>query len=78
MGVSNMKSLILCLALISLVVVNQVEVVESKRIGPRVLDPCERVGNKAPGCGHHKNAPPRQANKYQRGCSHIHRCRSLL
>ncbi|KAK3210689.1 hypothetical protein Dsin_015395 [Dipteronia sinensis] len=76
MGVSNMKSLILCLTLICLVVTNQVQLGESKRIDPTVLDPCKRSGGKAPGCGHpDKNAPPQQANVYQRGCSIHHRCR---
>ncbi|KAL5755594.1 hypothetical protein ACOSP7_020007 [Xanthoceras sorbifolium] len=71
-----MKSWILCLALISLVVANQVQVLGASRsIDPGVFDPCKISGGSAPGCGYDKNAPPQAANEYNRGCSSIHRCR---
>ncbi|TXG49933.1 hypothetical protein EZV62_025808 [Acer yangbiense] len=74
MSVSNMKSWILCLALVSLVVANQVQVGVARIVA--VLDPCKLSGNTAPGCGggQNKQAPPQQANEYNRGCSSIHRC----
>ncbi|KAI9174757.1 hypothetical protein LWI28_022342 [Acer negundo] len=68
---SNMKSWILCLALVSLVVTNQVQVGAARSIDPAVLDPCKLSGGSAPGCGGGQN---KQANKYSRGCSSIHRC----
>ncbi|KAK0591608.1 hypothetical protein LWI29_004804 [Acer saccharum] len=78
MSASNMKSWILCLALVSLVVANQVQVGAARIVA--VLDPCKLSGNTAPGCGGGKNkqAPPQKANEYNRGCSSIHRCRRGL
>ncbi|TXG48097.1 hypothetical protein EZV62_027391 [Acer yangbiense] len=68
MSLSNMKSWILCSALVSLVVANQVQVGVARIIA--VLDPCILYGNSAPGCSvQNKHAPPRQANEYSRGCS---------
>ncbi|KAK0592501.1 hypothetical protein LWI29_020394 [Acer saccharum] len=58
MSVSNIKSWILCLALVSLLVANQVQVGAARIVA--VLDPCKLSGNTAPGCGGGKNkqAPP--------------------
>ncbi|KAI9169675.1 hypothetical protein LWI28_015916 [Acer negundo] len=67
-----MKSWILCLALVSLVVANQVQVGAARSIDLAVLDPCKLSGGSAPGCGGGQN---KQANEYSRGCSSIHRCR---
>ena len=76
MSLSNMKSWILCLALVSLVVANQVQVGAARSIDPAALDPCKLSGNSAPGCGvQNKQAPPQQANEYNRGCSSVTRCR---
>ena len=72
---SNMKSWILCLALVSLVVANQVQVGAARA----VLDPCKLSGGSAPRCGgggQNRQAPPQQANEYSHGCSSIHQyCR---
>ncbi|TXG48101.1 hypothetical protein EZV62_027395 [Acer yangbiense] len=69
MSLSNMKSWILCLALVSLVVANQVQVGAARIIA--ILDPCKLSGNSAPGCGggQNKQAPPQQANEYDRGAA---------
>ncbi|KAL5773561.1 hypothetical protein ACOSQ2_013485 [Xanthoceras sorbifolium] len=75
MGKLKAWIIFLCLALISMAFVNQVQVGAVKYIDPRVLDPCKRSGASTPGCGHNKNTPPQQANEYNRGCSAIHRCR---
>ncbi|TXG48096.1 hypothetical protein EZV62_027390 [Acer yangbiense] len=74
MSLSNMKSWILCLALVSLVMANQVQVGAARIIA--TVDPCKLSGNLALGCGvQNKHAPPQQANEYSRGCSSVSRCR---
>ncbi|XVF32118.1 hypothetical protein REPUB_Repub17cG0054400 [Reevesia pubescens] len=72
----NMKALLLWFALISMVVVKQVDAAGGKYIHPGVLDPCKRPGGPYPGCHPNINSPPQQANQYQRGCSKYYRCRS--
>ncbi|KDP45878.1 hypothetical protein JCGZ_15322 [Jatropha curcas] len=73
MALPNMKSFMLCLALISLAMLNQID---AKHINPAVLDPCLRSGNKLPGCHANKGKPREEANKYNRGCLNINRCRN--
>ncbi|KAF5727368.1 hypothetical protein HS088_TW22G01061 [Tripterygium wilfordii] len=48
----------------------------TKYIHPGVLDPCQRSGPKPPFCQRHRSGPPSEANKYHRGCSAAHRCRT--
>lgn len=64
----------LCLVLVIVVAaVQQAQAV--RRLDPGVLDQCKRPGGPHRGCHPDPKAPPSPANKYNRGCSKIHRCR---
>ncbi|KAK8576908.1 hypothetical protein V6N13_121907 [Hibiscus sabdariffa] len=78
MGLSNMKALLVCLTLISMVLiqVNAVAAGATRYIHPAVLDHCKRPGGPHPGCHPDPKGPLKQANRYNRGCSRHHRCRS--
>ena len=73
MGFSNIKAWLICFALITMAVVNQVDAVQT--INAAVFDPCKRPGGPHPGCHPDINSAPVQVNVYQRGCSRFHRCR---
>ncbi|KAI9198531.1 hypothetical protein LWI28_017488 [Acer negundo] len=76
MSLSKMKSWIWCLALVILVVANQVQVGAARNIDPAVPDPCKLSGNSAPGCSvQNMQASLQQDNEYSRGCSSINHCR---
>ena len=65
-----MKSIIFCLLLVSMVVMNNVGVEARKKfIGIGVLDPCSRPGGWHPGCPIHKGKAtlPKPARPYTRG-----------
>ncbi|XP_062019586.1 protein RALF-like 10 [Rosa rugosa] len=77
MGLSNMKSLILCVLIIHMVALNHGVTANNKFIDPGVLDPCQRPGGPHPGCHpNNNNGEPKPANPYSRGCSKVTRCRS--
>ncbi|KAG4114970.1 hypothetical protein ERO13_D12G077402v2 [Gossypium hirsutum] len=71
-----MKTLVICFALISMIVV-QVDAATEKGvtcIQPGVLDPCKRPGGPHLGCHPNQKSAATQANTYNRGCSRHHRC----
>ncbi|TYG40384.1 hypothetical protein ES288_D12G088400v1 [Gossypium darwinii] len=72
-----MKTLLICFALISMIVVQVVVVACSgvTYIHPGVLDPYKRPGGLHPGCHPNPKSALTQANTYNRGCSRHHRCR---
>ncbi|KAK2637266.1 hypothetical protein Ddye_032058 [Dipteronia dyeriana] len=62
------------LALVSLVVANQVQVGAARSIDPAVIGSCNPPDGSAPGCVVLNNQPPpqhQQANEYSRGCSRM-------
>ncbi|KAE8698221.1 hypothetical protein F3Y22_tig00110600pilonHSYRG00013 [Hibiscus syriacus] len=77
MGLPNTKTWLICLALISTVVIGgDADAPNGGRfIDQAVLDRCKWPGGPHPGCHPNPNAPPRQANPYNRGCSRHNRCR---
>ncbi|KAH1075195.1 hypothetical protein J1N35_027523 [Gossypium stocksii] len=77
MGLSIMKTLLICFALINMIVVQVDAAARSgvTYIHPGVLDPCKRPGGPHPGCHPNPKSAPTQANTYNRGCSRHHRCR---
>ncbi|KDP45876.1 hypothetical protein JCGZ_15320 [Jatropha curcas] len=68
LALPNMKSFLLCLTLINLIMLNQVEA--RYYIDPSVLDPCAKSENKPSRCGRE------EANKYNRGYVAINRRRN--
>ncbi|MBA0744388.1 hypothetical protein Gogos_007015, partial [Gossypium gossypioides] len=66
MGLSIMKTLLICFALISMVVVQVGAAARSgiTYIHPGVLDPCKRLGGPHPGCHPNPESAPTQANTY--------------
>ncbi|KAG4117515.1 hypothetical protein ERO13_D12G236850v2 [Gossypium hirsutum] len=72
-----MKTLLICFALISMVVV-QVDVAAcsgAMYIHPGVLDPCKRPGRPHLRCHLNLKSAHTQTITYNRGCSRHHRCR---
>ncbi|PPR82159.1 hypothetical protein GOBAR_AA38561 [Gossypium barbadense] len=77
MGLSIMKTLLICFALINMIVVQVDAAARSgvTYIHPGVIDPCKRPGGPHLGCHPNPKSAPTQANTYNRGCSRHHRCR---
>ncbi|BBN67190.1 RALF-like 30 [Prunus dulcis] len=77
MGISSMKTFILCVLIVGMVALN--EGVEAKRasINPGVLDPCLKPGGPHPGCSGPRgsNGARKPVNPYNRGCLKFNRCR---
>ncbi|CAB4291177.1 unnamed protein product [Prunus armeniaca] len=75
MGISSMKTFILCLLIVGMVALNEGVEAGGTRINPGVLDPCLKPGGPHPGCSGGSNGKHKPANPYNRGCLKINRCR---
>ncbi|CAB4291175.1 unnamed protein product [Prunus armeniaca] len=77
MGISSMKTFILCLLIVGMVALNEGVEAGGTRINPGVLDPCLKPGGPHPGCSgpSDSNGERKTANPYKRGCSKINQCR---
>ncbi|KAL6271129.1 hypothetical protein ACE6H2_028040 [Prunus campanulata] len=77
MGISSMKTFILCLLIVGMVALNEGVEDGRTRINPGVLDPCLKPGGPHRGCSlpRGSNGERKPANPYNRGCSKIYRCR---
>ncbi|TYI50184.1 hypothetical protein E1A91_D12G084200v1 [Gossypium mustelinum] len=76
MGLSIRKTLLICFALISMIVV-KVDIVPRNGmtyIHAGVLDPCKRPGGLHSWCHPNPKSSPTQANTYNLGCSRHNRC----
>ncbi|XVE72701.1 hypothetical protein DITRI_Ditri11bG0060200 [Diplodiscus trichospermus] len=79
MGFSKMKAGLFCFALITMLLMNQVDAGRTSTIHEveGALDPCKAPGGPHPACHPDGNSRSLQeeANPYHRGCSKFHRCR---
>ncbi|KAB1998362.1 hypothetical protein ES319_D12G083600v1 [Gossypium barbadense] len=78
MGLSIIKTLLICFALISMTIV-QVGAAACNGvtyIRPGVHDPCKRPRGAHSTCHPNPKSAPTQANTYNRGCPRHHRCRN--
>lgn len=70
-GISNMKSIIFCLLLVSMVVMKKGVEARKKFIEIEAADPCRKPGGWHPGCP----TLPKPSRPYTRGCSTMLQCR---